>query len=259
MPTAAADRDTAAESAQCRYRLRTSRGTVRRCQLTAHPQRQPAHLRISHCSEAVAVDLAQDPHRLLGTAGGCSGCLLAPLPLDGAASAVVYDGLARSFLLRAKLGGRPEILPALGRQLAEMLALGAPAGLTAVVPVPAHPWVRLRRGFDPAREVARPVARALGLPVRRRWLRRRWTGPRAVKRLGAGERTRALSAAFVASRRCEGQRILLVDDVMTTGATASACARSLRRAGASAVWVATWARTPWRGPERFDRQRTGLL
>ena len=89
---------------------------------------------------------------------------------------MLYDGVARGFLLAAKLGGRPELLPLLGAQLAALLRAGSFAeGCGAVVPVPSHPLVRLRRGFDPAQEIARPVATALGLPLVR-GLRRRLRG-----------------------------------------------------------------------------------
>jgi predicted amidophosphoribosyltransferase len=106
--------------------------------------------------------------------------------------------------------------------------------------------VHLRRGFDPAREIARPVAEALGLPLvfaLRRDLRRR--GP--AKRLSASARTRQLAGAFhPSSRRRMPPVVLLVDDVLTTGATAGSCARALRELGAEEVRVAVWARTPRR-------------
>jgi predicted amidophosphoribosyltransferase len=181
----------------------------------------------------------------------CAGCLLTGGLEDIAAvrPAVLYDGVARAFLLGAKLRGRPELLPHFGTQLASLVSAGAFArGCGAVVPVPSHPLARLRRGFDPAREIARPVAHALGLPLLsplRRSLRR----PGPAKRLSAAARGRLLAGAFQPASRSPLPRVvLLVDDVLTTGATAASCARALRALGVEEVRVAVWARTPRRSP-----------
>jgi predicted amidophosphoribosyltransferase len=156
---------------------------------------------------------------------------------------VTYEKLARRFLLRAKLGSRPELLAALGGHLARVVEIeGLAAGCDVVVPVPSHPWLTLRRGFSPARELARPVARRLGLPLRG-WVRRRIGAAQASKRLGATQRRRTAREAFHARGKAAGQGILLVDDVMTTGATLEGCARALKAVGAGTVRVAVWART----------------
>ncbi len=160
-----------------------------------------------------------------------------------------YDALARRFVLRAKFGGRRELYMPMGRQIGR--ALGPcvrPKRWTAIVPVPAHPWTELRRGFNPALEIARSTSRIVGTPIRAGWLRRRLGRPRAVKRLDPARRRQALADVFVASRRAAGQRVLLVDDVYTTGATAEACGAALRSAGAEKVSLGVWARTPLRGP-----------
>jgi len=174
---------------------------------------------------------------------------------------VRYEGVARRFLLAAKVGGNREILDALGEQLvAALLATGFADGASAVVPVPAHVWRKLRRGFDPALDLARIVAASFDLPLRRGVLTRSsWPGP-ASKRLSRARRVEAALRVFRARRSAEGERILLVDDVMTTGATAAACARALARAGAVEVRVAVWARTPLiRAPTRRGRLPGGGL
>jgi predicted amidophosphoribosyltransferase len=164
---------------------------------------------------------------------------------DAVRAAVLYDGTTRCVLLRAKVGGRREILGHLGRQLAVVVAQsGFAESCSLVTAVPSHPWARLRRGFNPALEVARPVARLLRVPLRPRLLARCWRSAAAVKRMTAAGRRLALERAFRVPRRVAGEQVLLVDDVLTTGATAESCAAALLRAGARSVRLAVWARTP---------------
>jgi len=167
-------------------------------------------------------------------------------------SVVAYDALARRFVLRAKFGGRRELYIAMGSQIGCLLTTtAADLAYDAVIPVPSHPWTIFRRGFNPAADLARGVGKKMDLPVRNRWLRRRGSRPVSVKRLGAASRVRALAGTFMAGKRLPGARVLLVDDVYTTGATAESCARTLRDAGAEYVFLAVWARTP-RRDRSFD-------
>jgi predicted amidophosphoribosyltransferase len=186
-------------------------------------------------------------------AGRCAACILTPPTADRVRAAVVYDAVARSILLRAKIGRRRELFGPLGTQLArtvECAGLGR-AG-SAVVAVPSHPLMTLRRGFSPAAELARPLARRLGLPLLRGALGRRIGMQTATKRLGA-RRRRTLGPVGIRLRcRVEGMRLLLVDDVMTTGSTVEACARLLKDAGAIEVSVAVWARTLPHDSGQFD-------
>jgi len=173
--------------------------------------------------------------------------VLTPGRIAAARAAVEYDRVARRLVLRAKFGGRTEILRHLGEQLARVAVhSGIGESRSLVTVVPSHPWARVIRGFNPALEVARPVARALRIPLRARVLSRRFGGMTPAKRLSAAGRRRALRSAFRCRRTLSGERVLLIDDVVTTGATAESCAAALLAAGAESVSLAVWARTPLR-------------
>ena len=152
-------------------------------------------------------------------------------------------GVARSAILLCKHGGRLGLL----QHLAALLAAEAPAELMlqawdAVVPVPLHWRRRWRRGFNQAEVLARAVGRRYKLRIERRSLTRvRATPPQQGD---ATARRRNVRDAFAVRRRERiiGKRLLLVDDVFTTGATADACAAALLDAGAIAVGVLTLAR-----------------
>ncbi|HEX7758543.1 MAG TPA: ComF family protein, partial [Caulobacteraceae bacterium] len=115
----------------------------------------------------------------------------------------------------------------------------------AVLPVPLHRWRLLKRRYNQAAEIARPLARIAGLDyLPDALIRRRDTQSQGGKS-GSGRR-RNVAAAFTVApawrKRIEGKRLVLVDDVLTTGATAEGCARALKAAGAVCVDVAVIAR-----------------
>lgn len=181
-----------------------------------------------------------------GPAGGrCGACILRPLGFDGARAAVEYAGTGRRLLLKAKFGGRHELFEAMGIRLSRCLeAAGFDLRRAVVVPVPSDLLTHARRGFNPAASLARPIARTLGLPFRPGYLRRRIVRPSRTARDAAGMRHLELCDAFRASARLpRGASLILVDDVLTTGATARACLNSLKAAGAGRVVLAVWART----------------
>ncbi len=132
----------------------------------------------------------------------------------------------------------------LGEALAGLLRDELASLLTGdevVTAIPLHGWRRLQRGFDQAECIARPLAERLGLPYRKLLRRRRWTRPQT--RLGRARRRVNMEGAFIAPARIE-RSVLLVDDVLTTGATMEAAAIALRLAGATRIIVAAVAATP---------------
>jgi len=114
----------------------------------------------------------------------------------------------------------------------------------AIVPVPLHPSRLRRRGYDQALELAKPIARELGIPLLANALQRvRATAPQSE--LDAGARQRNLRRAFAVKDGAElPAHVALIDDVMTTGATLNAAAKVLRRAGVARVDAWVCARVP---------------
>jgi len=152
-----------------------------------------------------------------------------------------YEGTLRELVHLFKYSG---VRPLAGR-FSEMLARALPREqqFDVIVPMPLHWFKRWRRGFNQADLLAREIGRKWRVPVRMVVRRRRSTLPQAG--LTNAKRRANVQGAFriVRGRRLDGLRVLLVDDVLTTGATASACARVLKRAGAAHVALLALART----------------
>lgn len=158
-----------------------------------------------------------------------------PPGLDRAWASAPHEGVARDLVAALKFR---RLLPVAGL-MAERVHWLAPAHLLsgAIVPVPASPTRLRRRGFDPAAELAAALAERLETeprPCLRRRGGARQVGRRRADRLGHPPRIEALAAA--------PRSVLLVDDVLTTGATLTACAQALRQAGAKRIVAITFAR-----------------
>jgi ComF family protein len=173
----------------------------------------------------------------------CLGCTVEPPPWFAAASFGPYQGRLREAILLFKHGRRDELAGPLSELLASAWQRASWPVPEAIVPVPMWWGRRWRRGFNQAELLARQLAKSLGT-VCLQLLRRHTPWSQAGRR--RGERLRLSSRSF-SLRTDPPKQVLLVDDVLTTGATAAACARCLRRRGASEVFVLTLARTPQPG------------
>ncbi len=171
----------------------------------------------------------------------CAACRARPPAFDAARSLWQYEGLARRAIHAYKYERRWRLARWMAEPLADAVIRAAWDHVDAVVPVPRH-WLKARwRGFDHTAYLAGVVSAQLEVPCRRLLRRRRWTA--AQHPLTGPERRRNVHAAFTAAAGARGQRLLLIDDVLTSGATAEACARALRQAGAKEVYVLTAAVT----------------
>jgi len=202
------------------------------------------------CGEDCGFPAGMDPG-----AARCRVCRQAPPPFERAVAYGSYEGALRDLVHLLKFDQVRPASQVLGRMLAETLTAlepSLPADRVAVVPVPLHRKKRWQRGFNQAEVIVRAALKRLARPERFELLAGvlvRWRETGSQIGLTRHQRRENLRGAFAVENpaRIANRNVVVVDDVYTTGATASECARVLLRAGASRVWVATVART-LRGP-----------
>ena len=180
----------------------------------------------------------------LGAGALCAACQTRPRAFDRARAACLYDEHARDLILKLKHADRTDLSGLFARWLARSAADLIPV-LDGVVPVPLHRWRLLGRRYNQAAEIARPFARLTRLAYMPDALvRRRATATQGGK--SGDARRRNVAGVFAVApgwrSRIAGARLLLIDDVLTTGATVEGCARALKAAGAARVDVAVIAR-----------------
>ena len=174
----------------------------------------------------------------------CAPCLLQPPRHDGIAAGTLYNDTSRRLVLALKHGRRIALAPLLARLIAAQLPQEIGPGWV-VVPVPLHRWRLWSRGFNQSALLARNLAAASGAGlVVDGLVRTKRTPP--LGGLGRTARARALAGAIQLNPRraaqLQGSNVLLVDDVLTSGATSDACVRALKRGGAERVVLACFAR-----------------
>jgi ComF family protein len=178
-----------------------------------------------------------------GLEAECGACIAEPPTFDRLRAAVAYGDIARKVALKLKYSGRPAVAETLAHFMRRHLD---GAGQDAILaPVPLHRWRLWKRGYNQSALIASALARHSGLAADLALLDRVKATP-PLKGLGRRERAAAMRGAFdistAARERAKGRTIILVDDVYTSGATANACARALKRGGAAQVNILCWAR-----------------
>ena len=170
----------------------------------------------------------------------CGVCLARPPRIARTRAAVAYDELSRSLAIRLKYGRKVAIARTMARYMAPLVSR---EGDRLLVPVPLHRTRLWIRGFNQSALVAQQLSRRLGVATNPLALRRTRRTP-ALKGMSPLQRRKTVAGAFRVPDKAAiaGKTIILVDDVLTTGSTADACARALKRAGAARVELVSWAR-----------------
>ncbi|MBF0850536.1 ComF family protein [Gluconobacter sp. R75690] len=204
---------------------------------------QAAHRIVSPSCHRCGVPLENEG--LGGIQNCCEACQAHPPVWRSARAAFVYDAWSRRLILPLKYSDHTENAAVLGRQMTSV-AEDMLGNVTLVVPVPLYRTRLWKRRYNQAALMAQGVSRLAGLPCVVDALQR-IRSTRALARLSAGEREREMEHVVQVRKgrgaRIEGQAVLLVDDVLTTGSTASACTTALMKAGAASVDILVAART----------------
>jgi len=171
----------------------------------------------------------------------CPYCAKLPLQIDGTRATAFFEGNLRDAIHAFKYNHRPELARPLGNWLSAYLTAN-PMPVDVLIPIPLHPERERARGYNQSALLARVLGEQHHLPIWNDALTRtRHTRPQVE--LDAAERRVNVQDAFAADARVAGKRILLIDDVCTTGATMEACGLALYARGAKSVWGLAIARS----------------
>lgn len=190
--------------------------------------------------------LCQSPMDISGAEEGvvvCAACLAKPPAHDGIAAATLYTDAARKLVLSFKRGRKIGLAPMMARLIAARIPDLEDDWIA--IPVPLHRWRLWQRGYNQSALLASELAKQCGIEAMVDGLvRRKYTRP--LGGLGRVERAAMLADAIAANparaKALEGARVVLVDDVLTSGATTDACLQALRRAGVEKVRIACFSR-----------------
>lgn len=178
------------------------------------------------------------PHDM-GEGAECGACMADPPVWDGARAVLAYGDVARTVALRLKYGRRIGMARLIARQMLRHVGREE----AVIVPVPLHRWRLWQRGFNQSALIADHLGRMTGWPVDKRALQRvKRTAP--LRGMNPAQRARTVRGAFALApgQALRGRRVLLIDDIHTSGATAAACAKLLKRGGVAQVHLLCWAR-----------------
>lgn len=172
----------------------------------------------------------------------CAACVARPPAYDRAFAAAAYGELTRRLALKLKYGTKPATALTIAKLMARHVVRRPDALL---VPVPLHRWRIWRRGYNQAALIASALAKTTGIAQDLQLLKRTRSTP-PLKAMNQAKRRETVRGAFavdeVRKTLVEGRTVMLVDDVYTTGSTADACAKALKKAGAASVELHVWAR-----------------
>ena len=166
----------------------------------------------------------------------CSSCPVGEMYIDGIRSPFLFDGVVRRAIHELKYNNLRDLASTLAGMLHEYITQSPVPG-EVLAPVPLHPRRLRERGYNQSALVAGELGRLMGMPVVEECLVRSGQAPPQVRSAGAEERRRNVAAAFACrDHRLAGKKVILIDDVSTSGATLNACARVLKSVGADSVW-----------------------
>lgn len=191
-----------------------------------------------HCCQNCALPLPPESDTRF-----CSNCRERPPPFDSCIAPMLYRPPLDHLISGLKFQRRLRFGQLLGDLLADSVLHSTAQRPDLIVPIPLHPARLRQRGYNQSVEIARPLSRRLGIPLATRLVRRQQaTAPQAS--LEQKARQKNISGAFCCNARIGCPQVALVDDVVTTGATAAELARVLKRSGVARVQVWAVARTP---------------
>lgn len=198
------------------------------------------------CNDCEADIPALDPMRCSvcskpGTSSPCEWCRATDQPFDGITAPYQWEGVMRDLVHSLKYKGVRASAPRLSELMAAHLVHRS-ISVDVIVPVPLHSRRERQRGYNHSALLAEGIGRRVGVPVAGRMLTRTRNTPPQVFMRTPDDRRKNVDDAFVCAEDPAGKRVLLVDDVVTTGATIAACSAPLRQAGTSSIWVLSLAR-----------------
>ncbi|MXY45538.1 MAG: ComF family protein [Chloroflexi bacterium] len=187
----------------------------------------------------------------------CDSCRSSAPAFDSVRAPFEFRGPARRIVHDLKFGGVGIAAPYVARLLAGYLRSN-PYPADAYCPVPLHSRRERNRGFNQSSLIARELSALTGVPVEEDALRRSRHTPPQVSMDTAGARHRNIAGAFESAASANGKRYILIDDVVTTGSTMSACAAALKDAGATHVWGIGFARQGSFGDDEDNDRGDGV-